>query len=189
MKAGRTLDSKIAAAIMGLKLTDIKNIPHYSTNIYDAYNIISFLQTQGWACYVGSNISQNGSLTYKVQFSKNGLVGEGNSPSIPMSICSAALNIIEEKSIKNINSEYNEKPINIIGTPKKPGFYTFELENKELEELIAKELDNFKLPSINNLTFRDILIESDFEKMPKSLADFLLEILQKNHYTIFRKID
>lgn len=189
MKPGRTLDLEIANKVMGLKITDSEKVPHYSTNTYEAYNVISQLQLRGWSCRIGSHISKNGALTYKAEFSRGNQYSEGRSPSISMSVCYAAMTVVKEEYTEYIKKETDDEPIKIVGSVSKSGLHTIDLDDEILEEMISEEIKLFKLPSINNLTFQDILTEPDLEKLPKAIAEFLIDILRKNSYYISKKID
>lgn len=189
MKSGRKLDVEIANTVMGLKVTKPKKVPLYSTNTYAAYDVINQLQTQGWSCRVGSHISKNGALMYKVEFSRGSQFSEARAPTMPMAICIGAMTVVKEEYIEYIQKEDDKEPIQIVGVVNKSGLYTVDLHDEHLEELIAEEIQSFTLPSVNKLTFKDILNESDLEKLPKALTDFLVDILRKNKYYISRKID
>ena len=190
MRAGRALDSDIANKIMNLTITDPSDIPHYSTNTYDAYNVISKMQHQGWAFHVRSKITQVGGLLYRARFVRGNQHTEQYSPSLPMSICLAALAIADEQYFEYVEEEEDERPIEIVGASEsKPVLKNIDISEEPLEELFERRLVEFELPSANGLQFKDILTEEDLRKLPKKFLKFFVDILHENNYCISKRID
>jgi len=190
MKAGKALDSDIANKILKMKITDPSDIPKYSTNIYSAYEVISKMQNQGWSFHVKSKITPTGGLIYRSRFVRGNQHTEQHSPSLPMSICIAALAIVNDQYFEYVDEEEDERPIEIVGTAdSKPVLKNIDISTESLEELLARRLSEFELPSTNDLKFKDILTENDLRKLPKAFLKFFVDILNENNYCISKRID
>ena len=190
MRAGRALDSDIDKKIMHSIITDPSDIPHYSTNTYAAYEVISKMQHQGWSFHIRSKITQVGGLLYRARFVRGNQHTEQYSPSLPMSICLAALAIANDQYFEYVDEEEDERPIEIVGTAEsKPVLKNIDISTESLEELFTRKLSEFELPSANGLQFKDILTEDDLRKLPKAFLQFFVDILDENSYCISKRID
>lgn len=173
MKEGRELDAIIAVKIMGLKAIEPENIPHYSTDIFAAYKIISKLLRDGWFCKVSSRISKDGSLFYKANFHQHGRECERFATTIPMAVCTSAMAVVKDEYFEYtdvLNNVTDDQPIEIVpGTSESPAVMVD--DDTEiiifLKEIIEKNLTNCK----------------DGEELAKIILDGLIE----NNYTIVRK--
>ena len=166
MKAGRELDATIALTVMGMKSIEPENIPHYSTNIYDAYDILKKMQQLGWFCNVGSRIGDDGSLFYKVKFYQHGRECERFSVSIPMSICIAAISVIKNEYFEYVDvlkETQDDHPIEIIpgavaGWPFPKAEYT-----EDVTDILKKLLNDINGPTDEH----DILITNILDELDK----------------------
>lgn len=189
MKAGRAFDSDIAITVMKLKFTDPKKIPKYSTEIYAAYEVISKLQKEGWSFHIRSKITATGVSIYRARFTRDNQQSEQHSPSLSMSICLAAMSIVNDEYFEYVEEEEDDRPIEIAGVYDTPTLKKIDISEEPLEELLERELKNFELPSDNGLKFSDILTEKDVRKLPKELLKFFVDILNENNYCISKRID
>lgn len=189
MKAGKAFDSDIAITVMKLKIADPKKILKYSTDIYAAYEVISKLQREGWSFHIRSKITVTGVSIYRARFARDNQQSEQYSPSLPMSICLAAMAIANDEYFEYVEEEEDDRPIEIVGVHDAPKFKRIDISEEPLEELLARELKNFELPSANGLKFSDILTEKDVRRLPKELLKFFVDILNENNYCISKRID
>lgn len=172
MKAGRELDATIAVKLMGLKAVEPENIPHYSTNIFDAHKVIMRIQQKGWFCNVGSRIGNDGNLFYRAKFYQNGRECERFAPDIPMAICSSAMAVFKDEYFEYVDvleKTDDGTPIEIV-----PGTNTG-LSRIDSDEEIASILQSViqSEPSQN----------SDWLKMAKNILD----VLEQRGYIVVRK--
>ncbi len=165
MRPGRALDTKIAIKIMGLKSIEPENIPHYSTEIYDAHKVIGKLQVDGWLCNVSSRISEEGNLYYRTKFYQEGRECEKIAKSIPMAVCIAALSIINNDYFEYIDvlKKKDGSPIEILGEPKN-AYTVVGLNDKHLIDTINMIID----------------------KNPNSIAENMIDILNERGYIILK---
>lgn len=193
MKAGLSLDAEISKKIMHQSNLKSKDIPRYTTNIYAAYEVISNMQHQGWSFHIKSKITQVGSLLYHAKFVRNNQHTEQYSPSLPMAICLSALAIANNQYFEYVDKkekEDDEQSIEIVGaSPVKPILKNIDISVESLEELLARRLNEFELPSANGLMFKDILTKEDLRKLPKAFLKFFIDILNENNYCISKKIE
>jgi len=190
MKSGYPLDLEIAKKVMKLKITDKVDIPPYSTNTVRSHDVISVMQKQGWSFHVRSKITQNGSLLYRARFVLGNKQTEKYAPTLPFAICLAALMVVDNQYFEYVEDEEDERPIEIVGnSTAEPILKNIDISEEPLEELLARQLIDFKLPSENGLTFGDILTEGDLRKLPSALLKFFVDILDENNYCISKKID
>ena len=167
MKEGRELDAIIAVKIMGLKAIEPANIPHYSTNIFDAYTIISRLLRSGWFCKVSSRISDDGSLFYKANFHQHGRECERFATTIPMAICTSAMAVIKNEYFEYTdllsNEESDDQPIEISSETSAPApliAYDDVEATKLLKEILSK--NTTQSPNVDEIT--KIILDGLMEK-------------------------
>lgn len=165
MKPGKPLDTDVAIKIMDQHPQDIKNIPHYSTDIYEAYKIISRFQTNNWSCFVNSKIMSDGNLLYGVRFRKQNLECEKIAQTMPMAICMAAMAIIDGEYIEFVGKE-NQDDLSI---------------SDKVPQIGVEKIDFL------DETFLEILEKTIKDNSEKVLIEKFIDILSKNNYFIVRK--
>ena len=175
MRPGRALDVEVYSKIMNQhKIADSSKIPHYSTDIYDAYKVLNKLQTMGWSCHIGSRITANGTLLYRARVEKGLMHCERLEASVPMAICSTAMAIINDQYVEFVTDMNTEQDENLIQMPnlgdvirlKKVG-----IENEQITDLVAAAL----------MTSQQTGADLD------SLSKEIIDILTENGYFIYKK--
>lgn len=165
MKAGRPFDADVAIKIMNQHPQDIESIPHYSTDIYDAYKIINRFQTNNWSCHVNAKVMNDGNLMYKVRFLKQNLKCEQFAPTMPMAICMTAMSVIDGEYTEYV-SEENEDDLSI---------------SKKMPQIGVEKID------FSDETFLEVLEKTIKETGKEDLAEKIVDILAKSGYLIVRK--
>jgi len=165
MKPGRPFDADVAIKIMDLHPQNIKNILHYSTDIYDAYRVINRFQTNNWNCHVTSKIATDGNLTYRVRFIKQNKECETVSSTMPMAICMTAMSVINGEYIEFVDKEDSDD-LNI---------------SQKMPQIGIQNID------FTDETFLEILEKTVKESDEENLAEKIIDILSKNGYFIVRK--
>lgn len=165
MKAGRPFDTDVAIKIMNQRPRDVKNIPHYSTDVYDAYKVISRFQTNNWSCHVNAKVMTDGNLMYKVRFLKQNLKCEQLAPTMPMAICMTAMSVIDGEYTEYVTEENKDD----LSIPEK------------MPQLGVEKID------FSDETFLEVLEKTIKEISKEDLVEKIVDILSKNGYLIVRK--
>ncbi len=102
MKPGRELDALVAEKVMGWKMDasavwhgpgpSCLVLPHYSTDIADAWEIVEKLQSQDWACILDNVKDFLGN--WQAHFEKDRRACTAESESAPHAIALAALKAV-----------------------------------------------------------------------------------------------
>lgn len=165
MKAGRALDADVAIKILNKHPKNIKSIPHYSTNIFDAYKIISSFQTNNWSCSVNANVMSDGNLMYRVRFHKKNIECERLAPTMPLAICMTAMSVINDEYIEFVGKE-DKNDISI---------------SEKMPQLGVEKIDFY------DETFLEMLEKIIKETDKDNLVENIVDILSKSGYSIIRK--
>lgn len=164
-KAGRALDTDIAIKVMDERPLDITNIPHYSTDIFEAYKIISHFQTNNWNCNIKSKILTDGTLMYRVRFHKQKIVCEKVAPTIPIAICMVAIAIMDGQYIEYGDGEEDDD-LHIPQKMPQIGVQKIDFTDETLLEILEKTI-------------------KEYDK--ENLSEKIVDILSKNGYFIVRQ--
>jgi len=165
MKPGRPFDADVAIKIMEQHPHDIKSIPHYSTDIYDAYQVINRFQINNWSCHVKSKIATDGNLTYRVRFYKQNIECVRTAPTMSAAICMTAMAVINGEHIEFVDRE-DEDDLSI---------------SRRMPQIGIEKID------FSDETFLEILEKAVKETDEENLAEKIIDILSKNGYFIVRE--
>lgn len=134
---GRELDKKVGTTVLGLVVffndqaqdwffykRESPNqhflLPHFSSNVDDAYVVVNHLQTRGYSCSVNSK-EKNNELVWVTTFFKEGtnVVYQGQGITLAHSICQAAM-VIHTGNVVALPVKKDQNKGKIIQFPKKP---------------------------------------------------------------------
>lgn len=164
MKPGRPFDADIAIKVMDQHPQNIESIPHYSTDIYDAYQVINRFQMNNWSCHVKCKIMTDGNLVYKVRFHKQNMECQISALTMPLAICMAAMAVINDEYVEVVDEEDDGLSI-----------------TKKMPQIGIEKID------FSDETFLELLEKTIKEADEENLAEKIIDILSKNGYFIARK--
>lgn len=160
----RQFDAEIAVKVMGEQPRNPKDVPYYSTDVFDAYKIIKKFQKNSWNVSANHVLLHEGDTNFYVKFRKDNVECEESSSSLSMAICLAALALTEGKYTEIGNSMNSDDFIGISAMP------------VDVEQIAIS--DETILTTVKDALKRN--------KDNDNAAEMLLDILAKKGYYIFK---
>ena len=157
MKTGRALDMDLWVAMGNKKnIRNPNNIPHYTSNLYEAYLVVHNLEKKGWSFSTFTENQEDGKLLYRCTFKHGDLYTEFTSPSLSEAIGQSGYQALTG------NHQQYESPDEKL--------------QRLIENGVSNRLDNWTLPGENSLTLYDVVPKDMHDQLPEALFKLFKDI-------------